>query len=147
MEFIQGPRNVKILYDGKPLRIQTPKMRACNVYEYGTLEFEAPEAFVQKWSELEDACKEHADMEWRSNLVDGKFRVKMDDRTHIFDEDSRLVHNVPELYNRFVVCIVEVKSVYRFKGFCGVTCRIHQMKVYSNTYCFCDDAESGGGDS
>ena len=139
MEFIPGPRNVKIVYEGKPLRIQTPKMRVCNVSEYGTLEFEAPEAFVHKWMELEDEAKTHADMEWRSNLTECKFRAKMDERTHIFDDNSKIVHTVPELYNKFVVCIIEVKSVYRFKGFCGITCRIHQLKVFSNTYCFGDD--------
>lgn len=143
MKFVQGPKSVKIV-EGK---FQIPKMRVLNYYgDYGTLELEAVPRFLEFWQEIEDECKEYATLEWKSNLSDGKFRVKVDDRTHIFDSESKLVPEVPQLHNKFVTCIIELKSVYAFKGFSGISIRVHQLKINESVCAFLD-AEPDGGDS
>ena len=129
MEFDPGARSVKIV---SPKKIQIPKMRVSNVFDYGTLEFEVTDqTFVETWASFEDECKMYANFDWKSNMVDGKFKVKYDEKTHIFDENSKLLHDVPDLYNKNVKCILELRSVYNFKNFSGISCRIHQMKVFS----------------
>lgn len=142
MEFEQGVRNVKITKGGK---FQIPKMRVLNFYpEYGTLELEANQRFTELWESVEDECRQYATLEWRSSLVDGRFRIKIDERTHIFDGDSKLVPEIPQLVNKFVTCIIELKSVYAFKGFSGISSRVHQLKVTESSCAF---LEPGGGDS
>lgn len=130
MEFEPSARSIKIV---NPKKIQIPKMRVCNVLDYGTLELEiTDESFIERWIDMEGECKVYANFDWKSNISDGKFRVKYDERTHIFDEESNLIHTVPDLYNKFVTCIIELRSVYNFKNFSGISCRIHQMKVFNN---------------
>lgn len=144
MEFEQGARNVKITKGGK---FQIPKMRVLNFYpEYGTLELEANKKFTELWEPIEEECRQYATLEWRSSLVDGRFRVKIDERTHIFDANSKLVPEVPQLVNKLVTCIIELKSVYAFKGFSGISSRVHQLKVTESSCAFLD-AEPGDGDS
>lgn len=144
MEFEHGVRNVKITKGGK---FQIPKMRVLNFYpEYGTLELEANSKFINLWRPIEDECMEYATLEWKSSLVDNRFRIKIDERTHIFDANSKLVPEVPQLCNKFVTCIIELKSVYAFKGFSGISMRIHQMKINESSCAFLD-AETDGGDS
>ena len=144
MEFEQGARNVKITKGGK---FQIPKMRVLNFYpEYGTLELETNSKFINLWKPIEDECKTYATLEWRSSLADGRFRIKIDERTHIFDENSKLVPEIPQLVNKFVTCIIELKSVYAFKGVSGISMRVHQLKISENSCAFLD-VETDGGDS
>lgn len=130
MEFEPGAKNVKIV---SPKKLQIPKMRICNVFEYGTLELEiTDDSFLEKWIDMENECKAYANFDWKSNIIDKKFRIKYDEKTHIFDENSKLIHEVPDLYNKCITCIIELRSVYNFKNFSGISCRIHQMKVFNN---------------
>ncbi len=144
MEFEQGVRTVKIIRGGK---FQIPKMRVLNYYDdYGTMELVVNQNFLELWEPIEDECKSYATLEWRSNVDGNKFRVKIDERTHIFDANSKLVPEVPQLHNKFVTCIIELKSVYTFKGFSGISIRVHQMKINESSCAFLDE-ETDGGDS
>lgn len=133
MEFTPGARSVKITYrGGQPCKIQIPRMLvASENFEYGTLELVACPEFVSFWTRFEDACKRYADSShtWNSLLKDGRFKIKIDERTHVFDSDLKL--RVGGTYtNECVTCILEMKSIYKFKGMCGITCRVHQMKIH-----------------
>ena len=142
MEFEQGARSVKITKGGK---IQIPRMRVLNYYsDYGTLELEVNQKFLDMWVPIEEECKDYATLEWRSNLDGNKFRTKIDERTHIFDANSKLVPEVPQLHNKFVTCIIELKSVYAFKGFSGISIRVHQLKVNESSCAFLDEEHDGG---
>lgn len=132
MEFTPGARSVKISYNGSACRIQIPKMFvASENTTYGTLELVACPEFVSFWVRLEEMCKRYADpaCPWNSLLNDGRFKIKIDERTHVFDSDLKLKENGPYM-NEYVTCIIELKSIYKFKGMCGITCRMHQMKVH-----------------
>lgn len=133
MEFTPGARSVKITYrGGQPCRIQIPRMLVVNENPtYGTLELVACPEFVAFWTRLEDACKKYADNPWNSLLNDGRFKIKIDERSHVFDSDLKLKVGGADTYtNEYVTCILEVRSIYKFKGMCGITCRVHQMKIH-----------------
>jgi hypothetical protein len=135
MEFTPGPRSVKITRNGGlKFRVQIPMMMVVSEnITYGSMELAAenPE-FVKFWTDVEDECKKYADTThtWNSNLQNGKFRIKIDDRTHVFDFDSKLKKSQESYMGERVTCLLDVKSVYKFKGMCGITCRVHQMKVH-----------------
>jgi hypothetical protein len=134
MEFTPGKRNVKITYNGKPFRVQVPKMRCSGKSEYGGIELDMCHEFSEFWDSVDSECREWADpsLMWRLNVNDGKFRVKIDEKTHIFDSNSKLVSCEPNFHEKIVTCILEIKSVYKFNGYCGVTCRVHQIKVHES---------------
>ncbi len=134
MEFTPGSRSVKVHNKlGKPYRVQVPKMLVVSENQaYGTLDLVACPEFVSFWTRLEDECKVYADptLDWKTLLSDGRFRVKIDEKTHVFDSASNVVYDYQTYLNKFVTCILEVKSVYKFKGMCGISCRTHQIKVH-----------------
>ena len=133
MEFTQSTRTVRITRDDKPFRIQIPKMKVIGFTEFGSLELEITENFTEIWNPLEQQAKEASPYvsPWRSNIDEYKFRVKIDERTHIFDSKSELIWT-SNFVNKYVTCIIELKSVYDFKGFSGISCRVHQIKIHDS---------------
>lgn len=131
MEFVPGTRNTKI---HGLRRVQIPMMTVVREnLMYGYLDLVCVPEFVEFWRGLEEKCKMYADPthEWRSSIEECTFKVKFDEKTHIFDGDSNLIEPPSTFIGETVTCILEIKSVYKFKGACGITCRIHQMKIHS----------------
>jgi len=129
MKFVPGPRNIKILGDDdRPLRLQFNKVPVLDFNaEWKTVDLEIDPT---EWLEIEAAAQEYAELPWKTNLDERRLRVKIDDRTMFFDSKSELIpgcQKVSAMAN--VTCIVEIKSVYNFKGQSGLTCRIHQLRT------------------
>lgn len=132
MEFVPGARNVKIQYNNKPYRVQIPRMtvsRENKNYGYVDMIVTSPE-FIDFWRDLEIRAKQYATHDWYSALDGNNFSVKMDDKTHVFGNDSKLIDPPESLVGETITCILEIKSVYNFKFNNGITCRIHQMKIH-----------------
>jgi hypothetical protein len=132
MEFIDGPRNVKISKPGGgPLKFQVTRARCINVEEWSTLDLEVTEEELNTWLEFEEISKPHGNLPWSSKVRDGRLKIKIDDRTMFFDSNSKLTSEV-NLVGATVSVLIEIKSVYNFKGYSGLTCRAHQIKVYGS---------------
>ena len=131
MEFEKRTKTVRIHSNDKPFRVQIPRMRVSDFTEYGYLEMECVQEFIDLWNSFEKDAKENCPYSspWRSNVEDGKFRVKIDERTHIFDSKSELIWT-DKFVGKNVTCIIELKSIYDFKGNSGVSCRVHQLKIW-----------------
>lgn len=131
MEFEKRAKTVRIHQNDKPFRIQIPRMRVTDFTQFGYLELECTEKFVEMWHPLEDKARENCpyDSPWRSNVDENKFRVKIDERTHIFDSNSELIWT-ENFVGKNVTCIIELKSIYDFKGNSGISCRVHQVKIW-----------------
>jgi hypothetical protein len=128
-----GRDKSKYLYDGKPLRFQIPRGECTwGVSQYKTfnLSVNNPE-FIKWWGELErDLCPQDP---FKSNLHGGSLRIKVDDVTYIFDENSNQVS--PEIREglfrgRELSCLIGVESNYFFNGNWGLTVRAHQVRFY-----------------
>lgn len=129
LTFSKGLRNTNII----GCKFQTPKLRGF-LNEYGKLELEVTEDFLKLWEPIVKECKEHAENIWNDNPVDGKFRVKVDENTHVFNSNSELIPDI--LSSGSYICIVEVLSVYNFKEMSGITCRVHQVMCFEQEYLF-----------
>lgn len=128
MKFVKSARNTNIKTDdGKPCRIQLPSMRVMNKNEFGKIELEVQMEFLDMWNPINDAAKEHAKHKWNDNPKDGKFRVQVDEKSMIFNSHAELED--VDYVDKFVICMIELKSVYNFKDQSGITLRVHQMKV------------------
>ena len=131
MEFTDGVRNVKITKNGKPLKFQVTRARCVTVEEWGTLDLEITDDELTKWQEMEDSAKEYGKLPWSTKIREGRLKIKIDDRTMFFDSNSKLTSDV-NLVGSVVSVLIEIKSVYNFQGYSGLTCRAHQIKVYGS---------------
>jgi hypothetical protein len=139
MNFVRSTRSIFVKNDeGKAFRLQLPKLKVTGMNEYGKMEFEVNEEFTKVWNDIDGECREYATLQWSENPKDGKFRVKIDEKTHIFNSHSELESD-PKFVGRFVTCIIEIQSVYTFKGYSGITCRIHQLKIHDPVCLFTED--------
>jgi hypothetical protein len=62
-------------------------------------------------------------------------RLKIDDVTYIFDENSKQVTlDIREglFRGQEMSCIIDVDSTYFFNGSWGLTCRVYQLKLYGS---------------
>ena len=128
-----GRDKSKYLYDGKPLRFQIPRGECTwGVSQYKTfnLSVNNPE-FIKWWGELErDLCPQDP---FKSNLQGGSLRIKVDDVTYIFDENSKQV--VPEVREGLfrgqeLSCLIDIESNYFFNNVWGLTIRASQIRFY-----------------
>ena len=132
MEFTPGERNVKIkLPDGGPLKFQVTRVKLNSIDQWKTMELEISDEDAKQWEVFEDTAKPYGELPWSSKLSGTNLRVKIDDRTMFFDSKSELTCSVPTPGST-VSCIIEIKSVYNFKGQSGLTTRAHQIKNYGS---------------
>ena len=123
----------KYLYDEKPLRFQIPRgvcTWGVSQYKSFNLDLQNPE-FIQWWAELERRlCPQEP---FKSNLSNGSLRIKIDDATYIFDENSKQV--TPEVREGLfrgqeLSCIVDIESNYFFNNVWGLVIRASQIRFY-----------------
>jgi len=123
----------KYLYDGKPLRFQIPRgvcTWGVSQYKSFNIEIKNPE-FIQWWVELERRlCPQEP---FKSNMSNGSLRIKIDDATYIFDENSKQV--TPEVREGLfrgqeLSCIIDIESNYFFNNVWGLTIRASQIRFY-----------------
>lgn len=101
--------------------------------EWKTVTLECPPELEAQWRELEAEVPPQ-EFPWNSALTDYGLRVKIDDRTMFFDSNSVLVP--PGIRTgALVTCLIEIKSIYSYKGMSGFSCRVHQMKIHENPGC------------
>lgn len=125
----------KYLYEGRPLRFQIPR----GLCQWGVSQFKSfnvnvahPE-FIAWWSELERRiCPQEP---FKSNLQNGSLRIKIDDATYIFDENSKQVS--PEVREGLfrgqeLSCLIDIESNYFFNGNWGLTVRAAQVRFYGD---------------
>jgi hypothetical protein len=135
IDVVPGARDKsKYTYDGRPLRFQIPRgVCAWGVSQYKSfnVDIQNPE-FVEWWTDLERRlCPKEP---FKSNLLKGSLRIKIDDATYIFDENSKQV--VPEIQEGLfrgqeLSCIINVESNYFFNDVWGLTVRASQIKFYA----------------
>jgi len=128
-----GREKSRFVLDGKPLRFQIPR-GACQwgVSQYKSFNVEVTNPhFIAWWSELERRiCPQEP---FKSNLQNGSLRIKIDDATYIFDENSTQVS--PEVREGLfrgqeLSCLVDIESNYFFNGNWGLTVRAYQVRFY-----------------
>lgn len=133
MEFIQKPRSTAIVHakTTTPFRIQIPAMVSSAKNQYGYIELTTTDEFLDVWTPIEDEIKKRADPDypWNSALREYQFRIKLDEKTMVFDSDAKLIIDEPDFDSCMVKCIIELKSIYTFKNMCGISMRIHQVKI------------------
>ncbi len=121
------------------MKIQIPKMNSLGINQYGKLELVCTPEFISLWDNATQDYRTEAKHAWSENPgSDGIFRVRIDESTHIFDSKSVLIHggDVPNVYGKDVTCIIDILKVYNFKGFSGLSCRVHQMMIHDPVYLF-----------
>lgn len=130
LTFTKKARSIAI----SPSKVQIPPMVSGPLVMYerdGNIQLKVTPEFETLWRSIEDQCKTQADpsLPWNSSIKDGEFRIKIEDRSMFFDVNSELIDHDVDLTNRIVICIVHLNSVYNFKGMCGISCRVHQLKI------------------
>ena len=128
-----GREKSRYILDGKTLRFQIPRglcKWGVSAYKSFNLEVTRPD-FIEWWCELERRlCPQEP---FKSNLQSGSLRIKIDDATYIFDENSKQVS--PEVREGLfrgqeLSCIVDIESNYFFNGNWGLTVRAYQIRFY-----------------
>jgi hypothetical protein len=134
LTFTKKARSISI----SPAKVQIPPMVSGPLVMYerdGNIQLKVTEDFGKMWRSIEEQCKTQADptLPWNSCIKeteDGEvFRIKIEDRSMFFDVNSELLTHDVDLTNKIVVCIIHLNSVYNFKGMCGISCRVHQLKI------------------
>ena len=124
---------VKLSMNGGPLRFQIPRAYCkwgVSAYKSFQVQIEHPD-FIAWWKDLETfLCPQEP---FNSNLKLNELRLKIDDATYIFDENSKQV--CPEIREglfrgRDLSILVDVDSTYFFNGTWGLTCRAAQVRFY-----------------
>jgi hypothetical protein len=132
VEVSLGPR-IKFSIDGAPLRFQIPT----GITEYGIGSFKSFQVkvsdseFIEWFRRLEKKLVPHEP--FKSNLENGRIRIKVDEQTLLFDPDAKYVaKDLVEgmLRGRVVAVIIEIKGSHFYKGEHGLTIRAHQIKFY-----------------
>lgn len=123
----------KYLYEGKPLRFQIPRgvcTWGVSQYKSFNIEISNPE-FIEWWTELERRlCPQEP---FKSNLSGNSLRIKVDEATYIFDENSKQVTpDVKEglFRGQELSCIIDIESNYFFNNVWGLTIRASQIRFY-----------------
>lgn len=128
----------KYKLENGPLRFQVPRGKCTwGVSAYKSFQVEiSDEKFVQWWRDLESQlCPQGP---FNSNLKldkDGTYslRLKIDDATYVFDENSKQVTPVIEdglFKGQDLSCLIDIESNYFFKDTWGLTVRAYQVKSY-----------------
>lgn len=134
------PGKFRYRLGGSPLRFQIPRgMCTWGVsgFKAMNVDLSTPE-FITWWRELEtQLC---SSTPFNSNLKGGlgkssALRVKVDDATYIFDENSKQV--IPEVREGLfrgqeMSCLIDIESNYFFNGAWGLTVRASQVKTYGD---------------
>lgn len=125
-------RNVKI-----GLRMQLPRFECVGI-AWEKLQLIVTPEFEAQWRELEEAYKKHAKWSWVSCVSDGLMRVRIDEKSHVFDMNSELSMDDPAelLTGHYVTCLIDIVSVWNFKEMSGLTVRVHQVKQGRKAYLF-----------
>ena len=123
----------KYLYEGKPLRFQIPRgVCTWGVSQYKSFNVDIKNSeFTAWWTELERRlCPQEP---FKSNMANGSLRIKIDEATYIFDENSKQV--VPEVREGLfrgqeLTCLIDSESNYFFNNLWGLTIRASQIRFY-----------------
>jgi hypothetical protein len=123
----------KYTLNGSPLRFQIPRsMCKWGVSSYKAFQVEiSNEEFLTWWRDLES--KLSVQEPFVSNLKGATLRLKIDDSTYIFDENSKQVS--PEVQEGLfreqeLSCIVDIDSNYFYNGNWGLIVRAYQVLYY-----------------
>ncbi len=131
---LAGRDRVKFRYQGGPLRFQIPRgltTWGVSAYKSFQIDLSNPE-FFEWWRKLErELCTQEP---FKSNLAGSTLRLKVDDATYFFDENSKQTN--PEireglLRGQELSVLVDVDSTYFFNGIWGLTCRAAQIRSWS----------------
>jgi hypothetical protein len=138
------PGKFRYRVNGAPLRFQIPRGMCTwgvSAYKSMNVEISSPE-FISWWKELEtQLCPV---VPFNSNLKLKSLRVKVDDATYIFDENSKQVTpGVQEglFRGQELSCLIDIESNYFFNGTWGLTVRASQVKTYGSVEIESEDAD------
>ena len=120
------------LGDG-PLRFQVPRGKCTwGVNAYKSLQIDNFDPkFIKWWKDLESQlCPQEP---FNSNMKKDSLRIKIDEATYIFDENSKQV--TPDIEEGLfkgqdLSCLIDIDSNYFFRGSWGLTVRAFQVKTY-----------------
>ena len=132
---LTGRERTKFRYNGGPLRFQIPRgMCTWGVSAYRSLNIDVPNPeFIAWWRDLE--ARLCTNTPFNSNLKDASLRLKIDEASYIFDQNSKQI--CPDIREGLfrgqeVSCIIDIDSTYFFNGNWGLTVRIYQLKTLSD---------------
>jgi hypothetical protein len=134
IEVATGAR-IKFSIGGGPLRFQIPRgVTEWGVGSYKSLQVTVhDESFIEWFQKLERTlCPGEP---YKSNLTGHQFRIKVDDRTLVFDQDAKFVTDeIREgfLKGKSVSCIIDIDGSYFYKGTWGLSIRAHHIKYYAD---------------
>lgn len=129
----------KYALNGGPLRFQVPRgMCTWGVSAYKSFQIDiSNQEFLDWWRALErQLCPQvlEGGAPFNSNLKGASLRIKIDEATYIFDENSTQVS--PEIREGLfrgqeLSCLIDVESSYFYNGNWGLTVRAYQVKYYA----------------
>ena len=130
----------------RSLRFQIPRgFCTWGVSQYKSMNLEIRnQDFLKWWKDLEtQLCPQEP---FKSNMsVTTGLRLKIDEATYIFDENSKQVN--PDIREGLfrgqeLSCLVDIESTYFFNGTWGLTCRAVQVRFYGDAAPTKTDAET-----
>lgn len=118
------------------MKIQLPRMVSNGINQYGKLELCVNDKFLSLWAPIDEEHRRDSKFTWSENPQEGIFRVRVDDCTQFFNSKSELIDYTEDLCGCKVTCIIDVIKVYNYKGYSGISCRVHQLKIHEQEYLF-----------
>lgn len=130
-----GRERIRFRYQGGPLRFQIPRgLSKWGVSAYKSIQIDLSNpAFMEWWKTLERfLCTQEP---FKSNLAGSTLRLKVDDATYFFDENSKQTN--PEikeglLRGHEMSVLVDIEATYFFNGTWGLVCRAAQIRSWVN---------------
>ena len=120
-----------------PMRFQIPRGKCTwGVSSYKSFQIDISDPkFIDWWKELESQLCPQEPFNSNLKLTDtgASLRIKVDDATYIFDENSKQLTPVVEeglFKGRDLSCLIDIESNYFFRGSWGLTVRAYQVKYY-----------------
>jgi hypothetical protein len=135
---------VKFTYKDGPFKFQIPRGMSSGVGVFKSINVDVGQAaeFIEWWSVLEKRlCNQEP---FKSNMNDGTLRLKIEDRTNIFNEKREISFPTIEeglFKNLEVSCLIEVDGQYYFNDVYGLVVKCTQLMFFGEASgpCFLEE--------
>jgi hypothetical protein len=129
----------KYTYNGGRFKFQIPRgfsQSGLNAYKSMNVDMGASTEFVEWWARLEDhLC--HELEPFKSNMTNGSLRVKIDDKTNVFNREKEIrFPSVEEglFRNQEVMCQVDIDGRYFYNDVHGLVVKCTQLVFFDELH-------------